>query len=102
MLAIEQVIAYEGREKLTIAAFAARFAALGYSLDRDMDCRSPARYVTGPFAGESYLCCTTGLKETDTGLSAFHYKARRDDNFRKMQELRHEICAVSRGALLEV
>lgn len=102
MLTPEQAAIIGGRQILSVAEFAARFAALGYKLDRSLDCRAPARYITGPHAGESYLACTTGLKEADTGLSAFHYQARRDDTFRKMQELRGQICAISRGALLEV
>lgn len=102
MLDALTIINHEGRELLSIAEFGRRFAALGYTVDRSMDCRAPAKYLTGPLAGESYLCCTTGINEADTGLSAFHYQARREDNFRKMQELRNSICAISRGAILEV
>lgn len=92
----------DGCERLSVAALAARFAALGYTLDRSMDCRGLARYMSGPHAGAAYMCCTTGLKETDSGLSAFNVDARRDDNFREMQNLRQQIYAVSRGAILEV
>jgi hypothetical protein len=88
-----------GCEELTAVQFAARFAALGYSLDRTMDCRAPAKYLA---IGRIYPSCTTGLKEADTGLSAFNYAARRDASFKAMQELRGNIFAVSRGAILEV
>ena len=88
-----------GAECLTVAQFAKRFAALGYALDRDMDCRAPARYLN---SGRAYPACTTGLKESDTGMSAFHFQARRDSRFKAMQELRGHIFAVSRGAILEV
>lgn len=39
-------------------------------------------------AGESYPCCTTGIDEIDTGLSFANCDARRDTNFRALQELR--------------
>jgi hypothetical protein len=91
-----------GIEMLTVSQFAARFAVLGYTLDRSLDCRAPARILTGDFAGISYPCCTTGLKETDTGRSAFRYQARRDQNFKAMQTLRNQIAAISRNAILEV
>jgi hypothetical protein len=59
--------------------------------------------MTGPRAGESYPCVTTGVSETDTGLSAFHVHARRDANFDKLQEMRlsGKLFAVSASALLE-
>lgn len=89
-------------EVLTVEAFAARFVTLGYKLDRRLDCRSESRFMTGPNAGKFYPCLTTGLTEADTGRSAFHYQARRDDNFRAMMQLRKQIAAITRGALLEV
>jgi hypothetical protein len=88
-----------GATLLTVPQFAARFAALGYTLDRDLDCRSTARYLDD---NRTYPCCTTGLKESDTGMSAFHFQARRDSRFREMMELRSDIFAISRGAILEV
>ena len=75
-----------------------QFRALGYALDRHLDCRSIARYLDG---GRSYPSCTTGVRDVDTGRSAFHVDARRDNNFRVMQQLRLEIFAVSRGHILE-
>ncbi len=102
MDALETEIAHRkqhGAQELTVAQFTARFAALGYSLDRSLDCRAPARYLN---TGRAYPACSTGLKESDTGMSAFHYAARRDARFREMQELRGKIFAVSRGAILEV
>lgn len=99
---LEIEIAYrlaQGDEQLSIAAFGARFMALGYRLDRTMDCRSNARYLD---SGRSYPCITTSVRESDSGLSAFNFDARRDSNFRAMQQLRQQIFAVSRGAILEV
>lgn len=98
-LEIEPLKAH-GYAELSVKQFAARFAELGYTLDRSMDCRASARYLE---SGRSYPCCSTGIKETDTGISAWHYQdARRDDNFKAMQALRSKIFAVSRGAVLEV
>lgn len=102
MLTPEQAAAASGMQILTVKEFSARFEALGYKLDRSMDCRSVAQFMTGEYAGESYPCITTSLKEKDTGMSAFHYQARRDANFKAMQKLRQEICTITRGALLEV
>lgn len=97
-----EILAKQGVEVLTVRQFIARFEALGYRLDRSLDCRAPARFLTGELAGVSYPCCTTGLVETDTGRSAFHYQARRDAAYLAMQKLRQQIVAVSRGAILEV
>ena len=94
-----------GRDWLpvSVAEFDRRFAALGYRVDRDGDCRGTARYMTGAWAGASYPACSTGLREADTGLRAFNADARRDAAFRAMQELRGEIFAVTRdGFILEV
>lgn len=102
MLTPEQAALANGMKILTVKELQARFEALGYKLDRSMDCRSTARFMSGEYAGKSYPCITTGLKEKDTGMSAFHYQARRDSNFKAMQKLRGEVCAITRGALLEV
>ena len=69
-----------------------------------MDCRGTSRYLTGEFAGLSYPVNTTGVKESDTGLSAFNVNARRDANFKELQRLRfeEELYAVVRGRILEV
>lgn len=91
-----------GETQLSVPQLAARFAALGYALDRSSDCRSWARYVTGPDAGASYPACTTGVREADTGRSAFHVESRRDEQFRQMQALRSAVFAVSNGYVLEV
>lgn len=103
---LEREIAWRegiGHERLTVAEFKQRFAALGYRINRSMDCRGLARYMTGERAGESYPACSTGINEADSGLSAWNYQARRDDRFKAMQELRGQIFAVTRdGHILEV
>ena len=102
MLTPEQVCAHEGIELLSVTQFVARFAALGYRVNRTMDCRSVARFMTGPLTGESYPACSTGINEADTGLRAWNVDARRDSNYRRMQALRVKIGAISRGMLLQV
>lgn len=92
----------QGVERVTVAEFGRRFAALGYRLDRSLDCRAMSRYMSGPRAGDSYPCCDTGLKESDTGLSAWNINARRDANFQAMQAMRGTFYAVTRGHILEV
>lgn len=87
-----------GCEMLTVPQFVSRFAELGYSVDRSMDCRSTARYLE---TGRTYPACNTGMAESDTGRSAFHYEARRDSRFEAMQALRQQVFAVSRGSILE-
>jgi hypothetical protein len=93
-----------GQSPVTVQAIAQALTALGYKLDRSMDCRGHSRYLTGERAGESYPCMTTGIQEADTGLGAFQATARRDANFRKLQALRYngELFAVVRGYLLEI
>lgn len=88
-----------GCERLSVAGLARRFSELGYTLDRQSDCRCTARYLDD---SRTYPCCTTGVKESDTGLSAWNIHARRDANYKAMQELRQQVFAVSRGHLLEV
>lgn len=93
----------DGQHPLSIRALTAAFLAIGYTLDRSLDCRSMAQWMTGDRAGHSYPCITTGIRETDTGLSAFHIAARRDHNFARLQEMRTsgKYFAVSKGAILE-
>lgn len=93
-----------GQRPVTVEAMQDRLKALGYRLDRTMDCRSQSRWMTGPRAGESYPAVHTGIREIDTGLSFSHIDARRDENFRQLQALRSsgELFAVSRDSLLEL
>lgn len=103
---LEQEIAYRlaaGHRLLTVKQFAAEFAALGYRLNRKMDCRGIARYISGDRKDTSYPVCTPGLTELATGLSAFHFQGGRGKNFQRMQKLRNEIFAVTaKGDILEV
>lgn len=92
-----------GARHVTVAQLAGEFLALGYRIDRTADCHCRARTMTGPRAGTSFACCTTGLREADTGRSAWHFEARRDAAFKRMQALRLEVFATLRnGAILTV
>ena len=79
-----------------------RYAQLGYRFDRRMDCRAPATYLTGPWAGTSYPCLALYPVQSDNGLSAWNIDARRDENFQAMQQLRHAVFSVSAGQIAEV
>ena len=97
--------AARGLRPSTIAYIRDRLAAIGYKMDRSMDCFSNTRHMTGDFAGQSYPAITTDIAELDTGISFAHYKdARRDANFRELQRLRYEgeLFAVVRGRILEL
>ncbi len=72
------------------------FAAIGYTI-YDFEA-----YYNGSNTIK-YDAIRCRQKETDTGISAFHYKdARRDDNFRKMQHLRFSYFGVHDGRIIEL
>ena len=93
-----------GDAPVTLAQMKRALAAIGYRLDRSLDCASMNRYLTGDCAGQSYPAINTGVKEADTGLSAFNVNARRDENFKALQRMRfnEELFAVVRGRILEI
>ena len=96
--------AADGWHPVTLNEIKRQLRGLGYALDRSLDCRSTAQIMTGPRAGKTYPTLSTGIKEADTGRSAFHFEARRDANFRTLQKLRFEVglYAVLNGAILDV
>ena len=89
--------AADGWHPVTLSEIKRQLRDLGYALDRTLDCRSTAQIMT-------YPTLSTGIKEADTGRSAFHFEARRDANFRTLQKLRFEVglYAVLNGAILDV
>ena len=77
-----------------------RLSAIGYQLDRSMDCEGVNRYMTGPHVGSTYPAVNLQAREIDTGRSAYNVEARRDANYRRFQdEMRHGMFAVARGRL---
>jgi len=93
-----------GCEPKTLRQVIGVLADLGYKLDRTLDCKSDNRYLTGEDAGKSYPAINAYVVECDSGLSFADVAARRDENFRRLQELRKsdELYAVIRGRILEI
>lgn len=87
---------------VSVAEMDARYRETGYRLNRSDDCKSNARIMTGPAAGDSYPVITCGLTHVATGMRYANVDAPRDAGFRRMMELRQELFAVVRGAILEV
>ncbi|HRA49109.1 MAG TPA: hypothetical protein PK819_13645, partial [Thermomicrobiales bacterium] len=48
-----------GQTPVTLATIEAALMELGYQLDRMLDCRGLARWMSGPRAGKSYPVLTT-------------------------------------------
>jgi hypothetical protein len=96
--------AARGLRPVSVVAMGARLATLGYALDRNCDCFSQNLFMTGEREGQSYPAINTGVKERDTGRSAFHFEARRDENFKELQRLRagEELFAVVKNRILEI
>ena len=92
-----------GQTPVTLATIEAALMELGYQLDRTLDCRSLARWMSGPRAGKSYPVLTTGITEVSTGLSFANINAGRGEDFQRLQALRFsEIFTVIRGCILEI
>lgn len=100
LTAVQEAAARDARP-MSRAAFVSAFAALGYRVDFDAQADCLARYMTGPRAGEAYPQRTFGVREADTGRSAFHYESRRDDRFAAMQALRLHAYYLAAGRICE-
>ena len=96
--------AERGHHPVTIKEMAIRLNTIGYELNRERDCYSNNRYMTGPRAGQSYPAINTGVREMDTKLEFCNVDARRDENFKTLQKWRGEcsLFAVVRGCILEI
>jgi hypothetical protein len=71
------------------------YRALGYIIHDP--CYAQARDME---TGESYPNVSYMMREADSRVSAYHYQdARRDENFRAMQELRQSSFALVRGRI---
>ena len=99
-LAVE--IAFElagGAEQVTVAELDRRLANLGYKRYKITIASGTARNLS---TGNTYPSTTYGLKEIDTGMSAFHFTARRDEKFKALQKLRSKIFAVRAGRMITI
>ena len=96
--------AKRGFYPVTIQEMNATLNTIGYELNRERDCYSNNRYMTGPRAGQSYPAINTGVREMDTKLEFCNVDARRDENFKTLQKWRGEcsLFAVVRGCILEI
>lgn len=65
--------AAEGWHPVPLGEIKRQLRDLGYTLDRRRDCSSTVRIMTGPRAGKTYPGLSTGIKESGTGRSAFHF-----------------------------
>ncbi|WP_341744712.1 hypothetical protein [Azonexus hydrophilus] len=75
--------------------------ALGYRFDRELDCKSIARYMAGERAGATYPANNLYPVQADNGVGAFHIDARRDANYEKLKSMRNSMFAVSQGFIVE-
>ena len=86
-------------ELVTFDELKRRIDAIGYRLARRDDCRGFGRDME---TGDCYPCITGYPVEKDTGVSFAHYRdARRDANFKALQELRRNVFAIVRGAIFD-
>ena len=92
--------AANGYHPTTMEGMRATLASLGYKLC-PYHCYSNNLYVD---SGESYPADNRNVNEADTGLSAFHFQARRDENFRTLQRLRFngELFAVVSDRIVSI
>ena len=89
----------EGAELVAFDELKRRIDVLGYRLARRNDCRGSGRDMT---TGECYPCINGYPVEKDTGISFAHYRdARRDANFRALQDLRRNVFAIVKGAIFD-
>ncbi len=88
----------EGLRQVTLATMSEELAQLGYRLDRSMDCPSMATHMTGDRTGDRYPALALYPREKDTGLSAWNADARRDGNYKRLQQYRMDVFAVVRNA----
>lgn len=86
----------EGYRRVTLETMAEELVAMGYLMPRNDDrCYAASTWVTGERAGQSSPHCSLGAPvEADTGLRAWNVNARRDENFKAMQEWRGSTYAI--------
>ena len=85
-----------GAEQLSASEFHARADSFGYKVDPDTCCNGTATDVR---TGETYPCRSLGFKHRETGLGFSHVDAPRDDQFRRLQDLRLRCFYVANGRL---
>ncbi len=88
-----------GMRQVTMRELDAELNALGYEREPDSRAAGTAKNLD---TGNTYPSVTWGTREADTKQSAFHVDSRRDDRFKRLQELRRWTFVVSRGSIVSV
>ncbi|WP_126223553.1 hypothetical protein [Burkholderia ambifaria] len=102
--ALEHEVAFRlklGMVQVTLKELEEKIRAIGYRFNRDMDCKSLARYISGERAGQSYPSHALKPVQIDNGMSWAHIDARRDASFDALKVLRDSHFAVSGGHICE-
>lgn len=92
----------EGYSQITMDGLESELSAIGYRLDRSMDSKSTARWITGERAGQSYPSLTMKPVQSDNGICAFNTHARRDANYRRLTEIRNTFYVVVGGYIATI
>ena len=82
-----------GMEQVSRAEYIHRLDQLGYKIASNA---MSFRY-TNLSNDIHYKCYSIYIQEKDTGMSAFHYQARRDDKFKALQAFKMDVFAFSLG-----
>lgn len=80
-----------GCEQVTISELQSMVNEVGYTFDRCMDCRGMTQDMT---SGETYPNLTLYPIQADDKKSAWHFEARRDQNYERLQAIRDKYFAV--------
>lgn len=101
---LEAELAYratQGLYPVPVREFEERLQAIGYRRDRSKECRSMARYVSGPRDGASYPSCDTTPVEIESGLRFCNVDADRGARYQALKDLRDMFAVTRDGFILE-
>lgn len=88
-----------GMKLVSLAELDEMIDQLGYARDKSMRCTCIAKNLA---TGNTYPNVSFGVREKDTKRSAFHFESRRDENFKKLQEIRFDTFSVVRDQWLSL
>jgi hypothetical protein len=91
-----------GLHPVSVREFERRLLAVGYKLDRALDCACVSRIMTGDRAGQTYPTITTSATHIESGLGFAHCDAPRDHRYEAFKAVRNSTFSVTRGAILEI
>lgn len=93
-----------GSKQVSFEEMASMLKQLGYKISKKDGCYSRNRHMTGPCAGRSYPAFNLYVTEASSGLGASNVDARRDDNYKKMQEIRfnESFFSVAHGVIYKL